>query len=110
METINRQDQEILWAAALLHDVEKRSTTVTEPDGSITSAGHARKGEMTARQILYKDIPTPFYIRGQIAKLVRFHGLPLWLFERTNPVKALISASLQVNIQHLALLARADML
>lgn len=107
---LTEQEQEILWAAALLHDVEKRSTTVTEPDGSITSAGHARKGEMTARQILYRDIPTPFYIREQIAKLVRFHGLPLWLFEREDPVKMLIQASLQVNTQHLALLARADML
>ena len=25
------QDRNLLWAAALLHDVEKRSTTVTEP-------------------------------------------------------------------------------
>jgi len=33
------QDQEVLWAAALLHDVEKRSTTVHEADGSITSRG-----------------------------------------------------------------------
>jgi putative nucleotidyltransferase with HDIG domain len=102
------QDQEILWTAALLHDVEKRSTTVIEKDGSITSAGHARKGEMTARQILFRDIPTPFHVREQIAKLVRFHGVPLWLFERTDPMKMLVMLSLQVNTQHLALLARAD--
>lgn len=37
--------QEVLWAAALLHDVEKYSTTETTPDGRITSAGHARKGK-----------------------------------------------------------------
>ena len=43
------QEQEILWAAALLHDVEKRSTTVIEDDGRITSAGHAKKGAQTAR-------------------------------------------------------------
>ncbi len=37
------QQQEILWAAALLHDVEKRSTTVQE-NGRIQSPGHARRG------------------------------------------------------------------
>ena len=38
------QQQEVLWAAALLHDVEKRSTTVQE-NGRIQSPGHARRGE-----------------------------------------------------------------
>ncbi|NIG57643.1 AAA family ATPase [Chitinophaga sp. Cy-1792] len=104
------QQQEILWAAALLHDVEKYSTTVTLPDGTITSPGHSRKGEMTTRQILYTEIKTPLLIREQIAKLVRYHGLPIWLFDKTDPVKALISASLEVDTRLLALLARADAL
>ena len=42
-QQLNAQDQEILWASALLHDVEKRSTTVTEPDGSVTAHGQDRK-------------------------------------------------------------------
>ncbi|QTE40332.2 AAA family ATPase [Mucilaginibacter gossypii] len=104
------QEQEILWAAALLHDVEKYSTTVIEPDGRITSNGHARKGAMAARQILYREIPTPFAIREQVVGLVRYHGLPLWIFEKSDPVKALIMASMEVNTQWLALLARADLL
>jgi len=104
------QEQEILWAAALLHDVEKYSTTVIEPDGRITSNGHARKGAMTARQILYREIATPFSIREQIVGLVRYHGLPLWVFEKPDPAKALIMASMEVNTQWLALLARADVL
>ncbi|WP_261387474.1 AAA family ATPase [Chitinophaga pinensis] len=109
-KALSAQDQEILWAAALLHDVEKRSTTVIEPDGHITSAGHARKGEGTARQILYREIETPFHIREQIARLVKLHSLPLWLLERRDPLHTIIHASLQVNTAHLALLARADML
>ncbi|SJZ69134.1 Predicted kinase [Chitinophaga eiseniae] len=104
------QDQETLWAAALLHDVEKYSTTVQEPDGRITSAGHARKGEMRVRQILYRDMPTPFFIRETIAKLVRYHGLPLWVFDKKDPQKAVIMASLEVDTRLLALLARADAL
>jgi putative nucleotidyltransferase with HDIG domain len=104
------REQEILWAAALLHDLEKYSTTVIEPDGRITSNGHARKGAMTARQILYREVPAPFVTREEIVGLVRHHGLPLWVFEKPDPVKALIMASLEVNTEWLALLARADVL
>ena len=107
---LSEQDQEILWAAALLHDVEKYSTTVFEADGSITSKGHARKGAQFARQLLYQDEPTPFAIREQIVGLVRHHGLPIWLFEKTDPVKVLVKASMEVNLQWLCLLAKADML
>lgn len=104
------QEQEILWAAALLHDVEKFSTTVIELNGRITSNSHARKGAMTARQILYRDVPAPFAIREQIVGLVRYHGLPLWVFEKPDPVKALLKASMEVNTAWLTLLARADVL
>jgi predicted kinase len=104
------QAQEILWASALMHDIEKRSTTVLEQDGSITSKGHAKKGEKTVRQILYREIPTPFAIREAIAKLVRYHGLPLWIFEKESPEKALFEASMEVNTQWLMLLAKADIL
>ena len=34
---LHAKEQEILWAAALLHDVEKRSTSVDEGGGIITS-------------------------------------------------------------------------
>ncbi|GAL84207.1 hypothetical protein MYP_1435 [Sporocytophaga myxococcoides] len=107
---LNEQDQHILFASALLHDVEKRSTTVIEDDGRITSKGHAKKGELTARNILYTEVETPFFIREAIAKLVRHHGLPLWVFEKEDPVKAAISASLEVSTMHLSLLAQADIL
>jgi putative nucleotidyltransferase with HDIG domain len=104
------QEQEILWAAALLHDAEKRSTTVREEDGSITSKGHAKKGAQTARIFLYLQHLTPFEIREQVVNLVRYHGLPLWAIEKPNPAKAVIEASMVVNTQLLLLLARADAL
>jgi putative nucleotidyltransferase with HDIG domain len=102
--------KEILWAAALLHDVEKYSTTVTESDGRVTSKGHAKKGALKARQLLYREVSTPFAIREQIVGLVRHHGLPLWVFEKPDPIKAVITASMEVNTIWLALLARADVL
>lgn len=107
---LSEQDQEIVWAAALLHDVEKRSTTVHETNGRITSRGHAKKGEFTARQILFSDVSTPFHIRETIAALVRCHGLPLWIMEKKDPVKSLLETSLRVDMQLLCLLAKADAL
>lgn len=103
------QQQEIMWAAALLHDVEKRTTTSQDENGGIVSPGHARKGELTARQILWRDIPTPFALREQIVALVRLHGLPLWLLERPAPERLLLRAAMRIDTRLLALLARADM-
>lgn len=106
---MNDLEKEITWMAALLHDVEKRSTTVKE-DGSITSRNHARKGEFSARQILYKEIPTEFFVREHIAALVRYHGLPLWIMEKQNPQRSLAEASLRLNTRLLYALAKADVL
>ena len=112
-QQLSEQDQHILFAAALLHDVEKRSTTTTEViDGEerIVSPKHAKKGENTTRTFLFEVLETPFAIREQVAKLVRLHGLPLWAIEKEDPRKAVIEASLVVNTAMLAMLARADVL
>ncbi|HEF8771298.1 AAA family ATPase [Providencia manganoxydans] len=101
--------QNIVWAAALLHDVEKRSTT-REQDGRIRSPGHAKKGELSVRHILFREVETPFVIREQIAGLVRYHGLPLWVMEKADPERALFAASLRVAMPLLCLLAKADVL
>lgn len=107
-QTLSGQDKEILWAAGLLHDMEKRSTSEDLGNGVITAHGHARRGEYTARTILYRDVDTPFYIREQIASLVRFHGLPLWLMEKPEPAKKVHEVSLRLNTEHLKLLAEMD--
>ncbi|MGG9964003.1 AAA family ATPase [Ferruginibacter sp. SUN106] len=109
-KALQEQEQEIVWAAALMHDIEKRSTTITDENGNIVSPGHAKKGAITTRQILYRDFVVPFDIREQVVGLVRYHGLPLWVFEKPNPVQALLKASLEVNIGCLAMLAKADVL
>jgi predicted kinase len=109
-KALPEEAQEILWMAALLHDVEKRSTTFTETDGSIVSPGHAKKGALTARHILYTNSDLSFTEREQIVNLVRFHGLPLWLMHKPNPQKALLEAALHVNTEWLNLLATADIL
>jgi putative nucleotidyltransferase with HDIG domain len=107
---LTEEEREIIWMAALLHDVEKRSTTFTEADGNIVSPGHAKKGAQTARQILFTQFDLSFSTREQIVYLVRYHGFPIWIMEKENPQRALLEASLQVNTRWLALLAKADML
>ena len=88
-QTLCTLEKEIIWTSALLHDVEKRSTSVDEGEGRVSAKGHARKGEYTTRTILYRDCPAPFHIREQIASLVRYHGLPVWLMEKSDSVKLL---------------------
>lgn len=109
-QALDAQSQELLWASALLHDVEKRSTTSVSDDGSIVSPGHAKKGATTARSILYKEVITPFALRESVVGLVRHHGLPLWALEKPNPQKALLKASFEVNTAWVAMLAKADVL
>ena len=54
------QEQHILWAAALLHDVEKRSTTILEEDGSITSWGTPKKAPLRLVLFFTNKLPHPF--------------------------------------------------
>jgi predicted kinase len=112
-QSYSEQDKHVLFAVAMLHDVEKRSTTEDEEvDGvmRVTSRAHAKRGEKTARLILYKDIPTPFWIREHICKLVRHHGLPIWAIEKENPQFEVVTASLKLDTGMLALFAKADIL
>jgi putative nucleotidyltransferase with HDIG domain len=105
-------EREVLFAAALLHDVAKPACTAIEFDGKITSKRHAQKGELLARELLWLgndlEAPAPFKVREQIAKLVRHHGLPLWFLEKSSPAYAVMAASQTTRLDHLALLAEAD--
>lgn len=100
-----------LFAACLLHDVAKPATSKTDEAGHISSMKHTRAGTSMAREILWRNAEfafPSFYYREQIAKLVRFSGLPLWFFEKEDPVKAVLRASMSVRLDWLAVLAEAD--
>ena len=73
--SLNSLEKHILVSAALMHDIEKCSTTTVE-DGFIRCHGHAKRGEYSARTFLYKEVPCPFYVRETICGLVRNHGAP----------------------------------
>lgn len=106
-------EKHILITSALMHDIEKRSTTIEEfRDGRtcITAPRHAKKGEYTAREILYKEFECPFKVRETICKLVRWHGKPLHSLDGDDTEKNIVSISWQLPMHLLAMLSKADIL
>lgn len=106
------QARHILFQSALMHDIEKRSTTVKEWNEEeqrecISAPKHAKKGEYTTRSLLYQNA-VPFEIREQICKMVRWHGVPIWTIEKNDPTKTVLETSLHLPNKWLSLLARAD--
>lgn len=112
-KALPEQKQHILFTSALFHDIEKRSTTKRElRDGieRVVSPRHAQKGENTVRSMLYREIETPFKVREEIVKLIRHHGVPLFILESNKPQRKAIQISLILDTSLLYLLAKADVL
>lgn len=110
---LDEQDKHILFMAALMHDIEKRSTTATEERNGrvcIVAPRHAQKGEKTAREIMYKDLDVPFVIREEICALIRYHGAPLWSLDDNDSLFKLINISQRCRTNLLCMLAEADVL
>jgi predicted kinase len=108
----SRADQEVVFLAALLHDISKYSTTVVDPEtGAIGQPGHSRKGAIDARIALW-DAGVPFDVRESIYRLVAVHQVPFFAISgsrRGSPEYLVRSLSWQVSIPLLAMLAEADM-
>lgn len=100
--------REELYLAALLHDIGKPATTVTE-DGEIRSPGHARVGSLVAREILWRA-GFPAERRERVCALVRHHMVPRHLLNQPDPRRRALWISLGCRIDHLLILARADTL
>lgn len=100
-------ERKIVFTAALLHDVAKPACLRTEADGRVSSRGHAWRGAIMARRILWR-MNLPFAYREQITALVRHHLVPLYLVDREEPQRLAIEVSQTARTDHLALLSEAD--
>lgn len=101
-----RPEREIVFTAALLHDVAKPDCTRIE-DGRITSRGHSKRGAIKARTLLW-GLNFPFDAREQVAALIRFHQIPFFLIDRPDARRTLYEVSQSARCDLLALVAEAD--
>ncbi|SMX35821.1 AAA family ATPase [Maliponia aquimaris] len=99
-------DRDLLFWTAVLHDVGKPGTTVTE-DGRIKAPGHSRRGSLMARSLL-RDLEAPFDWREALCGLIAVHQVPFWLIERDDPAREAIRLSWCCRPDLLCLHARAD--
>jgi predicted kinase len=102
-------ERAMLFWAALLHDVAKPETTRTDDNARVKSPGHARRGQIMARQILWR-MGAPYLLREQICHLITHHQVPLHLWDRDDPERRIHAISYQTRCDLLVALARADVM
>lgn len=100
-------ERQIVFAAALLHDVAKPVCTRVEADGSISSRGHSWRGAVRARQVLWRR-GVPFDEREHVSALVRHHLVPFFLTDSENPRRLAIEVSQTARCDWLSILAQSD--
>jgi predicted kinase len=100
-------DRRVLFLAALLHDVAKPACTRVEPSGRISSRGHSWRGAVRARAVLWR-FGLPFAEREAVCAIVRHHLVPFFLADSENPRRLAIEVSQTARLDHLAVMAEAD--
>ncbi len=105
---LSRMEQVILLFVALLHDAGKPDTTVLDPEtGRTRSPRHSMVGAAMAREIL-RALKFDLQTREHIVNLVRYHGRPPYLLEKTEPELEVVKLSCLLSNKLLYLFALAD--
>ncbi|HEY6891534.1 MAG TPA: AAA family ATPase, partial [Solirubrobacter sp.] len=107
-QRMDPEDRGELWLATLLHDAGKPATTRYE-NGRWTAPGHARRGAIITRRVLWEAGLSPF-ARERICALVRHHMAPYHLIESDHATRRTIEISLEAGARRQHLLTRADAL
>lgn len=116
---LSQTDKQIIYLAALLHDVGKPQSTYQTLQGRVVSPGHSGNGIDIARKILRK-MGLPFELREAVLMLVLRHMLPYRMVTRITPnytiyginieAKQYARLSAEVRVPTLYHLTRADWL
>ena len=107
---LEKEEQELLFLAAAFHDIGKAVCTKQE-DGQWVSPKHTIIGEKEFRRIAYKEAEQfglTFRQRETAAKLIRYHGLPVWFWTKRRPELDLLKAAESIPLRLLYLLSKAD--
>lgn len=102
-------EQSVVFYAALLHDIDKPSTTRQDGD-RIIAPGHSAKGAITTRIRLWEQ-GVPFALREQVCRLIEVHQVPFFAFDNRRGLPAEYTArhlSCDRSLKLLCMLARAD--
>jgi predicted kinase len=106
--SLDRGAQLKLLFTALFHDSGKPATTVLEPEtGRTRSPKHSLVSMEIVRRVL-RELACDLPLREEIAALVRYHGRPPYLLEKSSPEQEVIKLSWLVNNRLLHLFALAD--
>jgi predicted kinase len=105
---LSARDRIILIFTALFHDSGKPQTShIDEASGRIRSPKHAIVGEHLSRKVL-RELECPLPLREEICRMVRYHGRPAFLLEKSEPSHEVIRLSWFVSNRLLYLFALAD--
>lgn len=108
-EQFSEEAQRRLIYTGIFHDIAKPETTEmiwVKGEKDWISPKHAKYGEPMFRDLMWEEFG--FENREQIAKLIRYHGLPLWFEDKENPDMSIIKTSLGCNIKELVAFAECD--
>ena len=93
----------LLLASALFHDIGKAITTSKGKDGNWHAYNHEYEGERLTRYLLWNENVN---LREDICALVKYHMLPLNVFERKNYLEEIIKVSYNIPSWELLLLLK----
>jgi tRNA nucleotidyltransferase (CCA-adding enzyme) len=110
VKNLNEDEQLIVMAGALCHDLGKPLTTILK-DGRIKSPGHEQAGALPTYSFLSK-MGFPKKYQDQVVALVEDHLKPFQLYKVRDQVSpgAIRRLCARVNINHLLLVSQADFL
>ena len=100
-QRLSEREQELLFLAGAFHDIGKPACTRLE-DGKWTSPKHTIVGEKVFRAMAYRGqerFGLTFEEREQTARLIRYHGLPVWFWTKRRPEFDLLKAAESVPLE-----------
>lgn len=107
-QALDHESKVKLVFAALFHDSGKPATTHVDPEtGRTRSPKHSLVGAEICRSVL-RELGCNLALREEITGLVRYHGRPPYLLEKSDPAREVIQLSWLVNNRLLYYFALAD--